>query len=934
MDLPDVPPPIPDAPLLAVGAPCSMGEQCASSICTEGVCCGTLCSGTCQSCKVPGSEGQCKPVPAEQDPRDQCPKDEPASCGRDGTCDGKGACRLYPADTLCAPGACINNVQNNARTCDGNGVCRPGTTMACGGACVDGTCTNSCTMDRDCQPGAYCKNNKCTTKLDLTDPCSAGNECASGHCFDGICCGSPCGQSCFSCKVPGFVGECVAVPAGGDLRNDCADEGAPTCKKDGTCDGKGSCRLYLTGTPCGGPSCAENIAIGARTCNGIGTCGAPPTPCTPYVCDATACKTACAGPADCQPGFICDGTSCVVNSIELHWRFDETTGTMAADSSGHNHPGLYTSYPTTGGAPAPSTVVPPKIMFPNPQSRLFVATKAQGVRLVNAPAALKPPGALTISVWYRTNKLDASGSELVSLGDNYMVRLRPGDIHFAKRVNLSGTGTWLNLDAVTANHFDNQWHHIAVVTGPHRAHRGHAHLLRRRRAARAGRVQSGAGRAPDDLRQGPQSVGRPPRHDPGQVRLRRQHRRRAHLHPRPDGRRDRGPRGREELGEGRMPDPAAKLVNIPLDWYRQMRATQPVAWDAKFGSWNVFRYDDAQRILNDHLTFSSQARAGATGLPSIVGMDVPRHRQLRGLINQAFTPRMAEQLAPRITEVASELIEQARPRGRIDLIQDFAYPLPIRIIAELLGIPVEEQATFRRWSETLITGPRTDAVRGRSYAQERADSLRDLNAYFQAKLDERRKGPRQDLMSRLLAAEVDGERLGESDLLEFCRLLLIAGYETTACLIGSTALSLHEHPDVADELRGDPALIPGAIEEALRCYPSVAGTMRVATADVEIAGQRIEKGQAVIVWIGSANYDEAHFAEPERFDPRRAPNRHLAFGFGIHFCVGAPLARLEARLAVSLLLERLPRLERDPGEPVEPVDSPFLFGVKHLHVVF
>jgi cytochrome P450 len=379
---------------------------------------------------------------------------------------------------------------------------------------------------------------------------------------------------------------------------------------------------------------------------------------------------------------------------------------------------------------------------------------------------------------------------------------------------------------------------------------------------------------------------------------------------------------------------AAQLIHVPVDWYREMRATQPVAYDAKFKSWNVFRYDDALRILNDHANFSSQARAGAAALPSIVGMDPPRHRQLRSLVNQAFTPRVVEQLAPRVAAIADELLDLALAQGGMDLIQEFAYPIPIRIIAELLGIPVEEQATFRRWSETLITGPRTDAVRGRSFAEERTASLRDLNDYFLAKLAERRKNPRQDLMSLLIAAEVDGERLGDNDLLEFCRLLLIAGYETTACLIGSAAISLCEQPDVGHELRGDPSLVPGAVEEAIRCYPSVAGTMRVTTADTEVAGQRIDAGQSLIVWIGSANYDEAHFVEPERFDVRRSPNRHLGFGVGIHFCVGAPLARLEARIAVGKLLERLPKLERDPSAPIEPVDSPFLFGVKHLRVSF
>jgi cytochrome P450 len=255
--------------------------------------------------------------------------------------------------------------------------------------------------------------------------------------------------------------------------------------------------------------------------------------------------------------------------------------------------------------------------------------------------------------------------------------------------------------------------------------------------------------------------------------------------------------------------------------------------------------------------------------------------------------------------------------------QDFAYPLPITIIAEMLGIPVEEQATFRRWSETLIAGPRTDALRGRSYAQEREEMLRDLNAYFLSKLAERRASPRQDLMSRLLTAEVDGERLGEQDLLEFCRLLLIAGYETTACLIGTAA-----------ELRRDPSLLPGAVEEVLRCFPSVAGTMRMTTVPVRVGPQQLAAGESVIVWLGSANYDQAAFADPERFDVRRAPNRHLGFGQGIHFCVGAPLARLETRIALAVLLQRLPGLRRDRGQPLEVMESPFILGVRRFPATF
>jgi cytochrome P450 len=378
----------------------------------------------------------------------------------------------------------------------------------------------------------------------------------------------------------------------------------------------------------------------------------------------------------------------------------------------------------------------------------------------------------------------------------------------------------------------------------------------------------------------------------------------------------------------------AGFLSLPLEQYREARRSAPVALDQKFSGWNVYRYADAVHILNHPSTFCSEARGGGgVALPSIVGMDGSRHRKLRGLVTQAFTPRMVEQLAPRISEVAGDLLAAASAHGRFDVMQDFAYPLPIRIIAEMLGIPVEDQSTFRRWSETLIAGPRTDARRGKSFAEERARNLVELQDYLRDQLEVRRRSPGPDLITRLLAAEVDGEKLSETELLEFCRLLLIAGYETTACQIGNAAMTVCQLPEVAAELRADPALLPGAIEEIVRCFPSVAATVRVAQADVELGGQSIKRGETQTVWTGSTNYDESVFDQPERLDIRRSPNRHLGFGLGPHFCLGAPLARLEVRLALGALLDRCPRLQRDAAQVVEPVDSPFLLGVKHFHVL-
>ena len=377
----------------------------------------------------------------------------------------------------------------------------------------------------------------------------------------------------------------------------------------------------------------------------------------------------------------------------------------------------------------------------------------------------------------------------------------------------------------------------------------------------------------------------------------------------------------------------ADFLALPLERYRHLRASQPVVYDLAYDTWNVYRYADAVRVLNDPSTFSSEPRSPETALPSIVGMDGARHRKLRSLVTQAFTPRMVEQLAPRIVAVTTELLDAAVRQDHFDAIQDFAYPLPIRIIVEMLGVPLEEQATFRRWSETLVAGPRTDALRGQSFADERVRIRQELVEYLGRQLGMRRAKPGDDLISRLLSAEVDGDRLDETEVVDFVRLLLIAGYETTACQIGNALLTLHELPAVTAELRADPDLMPGAVEEIVRCFPSVAATVRVARRDVEIAGRRITQGQSLIVWTASTNYDETVFPHSERFDIHRAPNRHLGFGLGPHFCLGAPLARLELRTALRLVLERLPKLERDAAQPIEPVDSPFLFGVKNLHLL-
>ncbi|QBD74685.1 cytochrome P450 [Ktedonosporobacter rubrisoli] len=380
-----------------------------------------------------------------------------------------------------------------------------------------------------------------------------------------------------------------------------------------------------------------------------------------------------------------------------------------------------------------------------------------------------------------------------------------------------------------------------------------------------------------------------------------------------------------------MPTIHKHPINLLLDWYRQMRATQPVYFESRYGCWLVFSYADAFHVLNDPVTFSSEPSEREDGRqPGILGMDDPRHRQLRAIIHQAFTPRIIEQLGPRIIAVTNALLDGLQERGEMEVIQEFAYPLPLTIIAELLGVPAEEQAMFRTWSTALTRGFQPSARAARPQAYE--ENERALRSYFAQKLEERRRAPQDDLMSHLLMASVDGQKLSEEELLDFCKLLLLAGHETTAHLLGNAVVCFDAYPEIAKQVRADPALIMSAIEEILRCFPSVSGALRRATRETILNGQRIEPGQSIMVQAVSANYDETQFPDPEIFDIQRQPNRHLTFGHGIHFCLGAPLARLEARIALPLLLERFPTLKHQPEHSIETIVSPFLVGVKAFHV--
>ncbi|HEU4327275.1 MAG TPA: cytochrome P450 [Roseiflexaceae bacterium] len=367
----------------------------------------------------------------------------------------------------------------------------------------------------------------------------------------------------------------------------------------------------------------------------------------------------------------------------------------------------------------------------------------------------------------------------------------------------------------------------------------------------------------------------------------------------------------------------------PFPWYKRMRADTPVGNDPRYGGWGVFCYDDVQEVISNHAVFSSQLYGG--GVPStsdpiaasMLSSDPPRHRQLRSLVTQAFTPRAIEALAPRIAAIVDELLDAALPAGRFDAINDLGAPLPVIVIAEMLGIPTEDRARFKVWSDAIVTF-------GSGAGMSGFTAQREMASYFMGIIEQRRRAPDEDLISGLLQAEIGGERLSLAELLGFCALLLVAGNETTTNLLGNALLCFAERPDVWERLRANPDLVPQAIEEVIRFRSPVQAMYRVTTQPFELRGRSIPARASVAAYLGSANHDETRFADPERFDLDRQPNRHLGFGHGIHYCLGAPLARLEARIALTALLERVRTLRRADERSLEGLDSPIVYGVRHL----
>ena len=368
----------------------------------------------------------------------------------------------------------------------------------------------------------------------------------------------------------------------------------------------------------------------------------------------------------------------------------------------------------------------------------------------------------------------------------------------------------------------------------------------------------------------------------------------------------------------------------PYPWYRYMRGADPVHYSEQLKMWYVFRHEDVQRILADVQTFSSAGAHGDSYLgASFLHMDPPRHGRYRTLVSQAFTPRRVTLLEPRIITIVDGLLDAVAHTGRMDLITDLAFPLPAMIIMELFGVPAESREQFRNLSESFIQDVENDP----SGTLPSEAKLAELLLPF---IEARRSQPGDDLISHLLAAETEGEKLSTRDILATCILMLVAGHETTTRLIGNAMYCFTEHPEVMAELREDPALIPGALEEVLRYRPPLCGTLRTPTSDMRNGTTPIKAGQALLLQISSAHHDETVFADPEVFDIQRKPNRHLGFGQGIHFCLGAPLARLESKIAIQSLLQRFPDLRRTGEVPVRLSLGPagFFQGTKQFPIAF
>lgn len=394
----------------------------------------------------------------------------------------------------------------------------------------------------------------------------------------------------------------------------------------------------------------------------------------------------------------------------------------------------------------------------------------------------------------------------------------------------------------------------------------------------------------------------------------------------------------------------------PYPTYAAMRAAAPfhrrTTTDGKTNIWFITRYDDVAALLRDHKrlvkdvtnTLTPAERAARPPTPPLLqllsnhmlNLDPPDHTRLRALVNKAFTAQVVAQMAMRIQRIADELLDAVHRKGTMDLIEEFAFPLPIIVIAELLGIPPRDRRRFRNWSNAFVT-PSANLQRSMKKMKKAGQVMEDFTHYIQRIFDERRREPREDLISRLLQAEENGDTLREEELFSMVILLIVAGHETVVDFLGNGVLALLQNPAQRALLQRDWSHLPTAIEEMARYDgPIERATMRFAAEAIPVAdGLTIARGDAVSLILAAANRDPAQFPNPDAFEITRTPNRHLGFGQGIHYCLGAPLARLEGQIAIRTLLLRYPQLQLTiaPHE-LRWRTIPILRGLHHMPVTW
>ncbi|MGI9088546.1 MAG: cytochrome P450 [Chthoniobacterales bacterium] len=368
-----------------------------------------------------------------------------------------------------------------------------------------------------------------------------------------------------------------------------------------------------------------------------------------------------------------------------------------------------------------------------------------------------------------------------------------------------------------------------------------------------------------------------------------------------------------------------EVLANPYPLYRKLRTEDPVHWDRFMHTWVVTRYPDVVQVLH---TFSadrtpSPAQLTAMGLSGLnpiaqvmvkqmLFMDAPAHTRLRGLASVAFTPARVRKLRTHIQEIAEQLLDRVQARGEMDVIADFAAPMPAIVTAEMLGVPTEDHADLKKWSADFA-----EMLGNFQHNPDRLprvlESTNRLTSYFRDAIAGMRTNPREGLVHSFMTAEVDGDRLTEEEIIANCVVTMVGGQETTTNLIGNGLLTLMRHPEQLVRLRDQPELLQSGVEELLRYESPSQHTGRIARADVEIGGKQIRQGQAVMAIMAAANRDPERFDEPDELKLDRADNKHLAFGWSSHFCFGAPLARMEAQIAFETILRRLPNLRLAPG---------------------